>query len=345
MAKTVLVTGASGFLASYVVDSFLEAGWKVKGTVRNKAKADHLLARYPTHADRLEMVQVPDIVTGKGMAEAMAGCDAVAHTASPYALTFTDPIKDFIDPAVKGTLSVLQAASDAGIRRVVVTSSFAAVTNFAKGGPWRDYTYTASDWNPVTLEECPNLSGPGVYSASKTLAERAALDFAAAHPDMVISTLNPPMIYGPPLQKVASRDEVNTSSQAIYNLINGEPGREVPWNRLPLFVNVRDIALAHVRALEVEDVNKVKSQRFLLYSGAFTWEDAVTHLATVRPELKPRLPVLPASPAEYKDHGKPLARLDCTPAREVLGLKDLKGWKETLEETVDALVEIEKRFS
>lgn len=78
---------------------------------------------------------------------------------------------------------------------------------------------------------------------------------------MVISTLNPPMIYGPPLQKVASRDEVNTSSQAIYNLINGEPGREVPWNRLPLFVNVRDIALAHVRALEVEDVNKVKSQR------------------------------------------------------------------------------------
>lgn len=122
-------------LGEQVVDSFLEAGWKVKGTVRNKAKADHLLARYPTHADRLEMVQVPDIVTGKGMAEAMAGCDAVAHTASPYALTFTDPIKDFIDPAVKGTLSVLQAASDAGIRRVVVTSSFAAVTNFAKGGP------------------------------------------------------------------------------------------------------------------------------------------------------------------------------------------------------------------
>lgn len=106
------------------------------------------------------------------------------------------------------------------------------------------------------------MAGPVVYSASKTLAERAAHDFAAAHPrDLVISTLNPPMIYGPPLQSVASRDEVNTSSAAIYALVNGEPGRDVPWNRLPLFVHVKDIARAHVRALEVEDEAKVKGQR------------------------------------------------------------------------------------
>lgn len=69
------------------------------------------------------------------------------------------------------------------------------------------------------------------------------------------------MIYGPPLQKIASRDDVNTSSAAIYALIQGEKGREVPWNRLPLFVHVADIALAHVRALEVEDESKVKGQR------------------------------------------------------------------------------------
>lgn len=189
---------------------------------------------------------------------------------------------------------------------------------------------------------------------------------------MVISTLNPPMIYGPPLQNVASRDEVNTSSAAIYALINGAEGREVPWNRLPLFVHVKDIALAHVRALEVEDEEKVKSQRvrvflsfasrrkqsavkeadlvllamqFLLYGGAFTWEQAVEHLAAVRPELKSRLPSLPASPEQYKDYGKPLAKLECTPAKEVLGITETIGWKQTLEETIDALVEIEKRFA
>ncbi|KWU46663.1 NAD(P)-binding protein [Rhodotorula sp. JG-1b] len=347
MAKTVLVTGASGFLASYVVDAFLQAGWRVKGTVRNKSKADHIRSRYPSHADQLDLVEVKDIVSGDGLKEAMQGVDAVAHTASPYALTYTDPIKDFIDPAVKGTLTVLQAAKDAGIRRVVITSSFAAVTNFNAGGPWRDYTYTAADWNPLTLEDClkPGVAGPVVYSASKTLAERAAHNFAAAHQEMIISTLNPPMIYGPPLQNVASREEVNTSSAAIYALINGEKGRDVPWNRLPLFVHVKDIALAHVRALEVEDEEKVKSQRFLLYGGAFTWEQAVEHLAAVRPELKPRLPSLPASPEQYKDYGKPLAKLDCTPAKEVLGIKETIGWQQTLEETIDALVEIEKRFA
>ncbi|GAA5861467.1 hypothetical protein JCM3774_000258 [Rhodotorula dairenensis] len=350
MAKTVLVTGASGFLASYVVDAFLDAGWKVKGTVRNKSKADHILARYPNHADRLELVQVQDIVTGDGLQEAMQGVDAVAHTASPYSLTYTDPIKDFIDPAVKGTLTVLQAAKDAGIRRVVVTSSFAAVTNFKAGGPWRDYTYTADDWNPLTLQDClePGVAGPVVYSASKTLAERAAHDFAAADANadhLVLSTLNPPMIYGPPLQSVATRDEVNTSSAAIYALINGEPERDVPWNRLPLFVHVKDIARAHVKALEVEDEAKVKGQRFLIYGGAFTWEDAVEHLAAVRPELKSRLPRLPASREQYKDYGKPLARLDCTPAKQVLGITETIGWQQTLEETVDALVEIEKRFA
>lgn len=115
-------------------------------------------------------------------------------------------MKDFITPAVEGTLSVLRAAKvsspcrlgrarfeltspqlrphqyqAAGIKRVVVTSSFAAVTNLEKGGPWRDYTYTAADWNPTTLEQAIEAGRPGpfVYSASKTLAEHAALDYGA----------------------------------------------------------------------------------------------------------------------------------------------------------------------
>ncbi|GAA6004356.1 hypothetical protein JCM10207_000683 [Rhodosporidiobolus poonsookiae] len=345
MAKTVLVTGASGFLASYVVKAFLDAGWKVKGSVRSTAKAQHLYERYPEHKDSLSLVEVKDIVTGEGLKEALEGVDAIAHTASPYALTYTDPIKDFIDPAVKGTLSVLKAAKEAGIKRVVITSSFAAVTNLAAGGPWRDYTYTAADWNPATIEEvlAPGCPGPFVYSASKTLAERAAHDYGKEH-GLVVSAINPPMIYGAPLQGIASKSDVNTSSAAIYALIHGDEGRDVPWNRLPLFAHVEDVALAHVKALEVEDEEKVKGQRFLIYGGSFTWEDATSFLASARPALASRLPSLPATPAEYKDAGKPICKLDTSPAREVLGFGAFKDWQSTLLETVDALVEIEKRF-
>ncbi|GAA6036663.1 hypothetical protein JCM8097_001284 [Rhodosporidiobolus ruineniae] len=346
MPKTVLVTGASGFLASYVVKAFLDAGYKVKGSVRSLFKAQHLLDRYPEHAENLELVEVKDIVSDEeGLKKALEGVDVVAHTASPYALTYTDPIKDFIDPAVKGTLSVLKAAKDAGIKRVVITSSFAAVTNLAAGGPWRDYTYTAEDWNPATIEDVlkPDVPGPFVYSASKKLAEEAALKYGAEN-GLIVSAINPPMIYGPPLQKIASRDEVNTSSAAIYALINGPAGREPNWNRLPLFCHVEDVALAHVRALEVEDEDQVRGKRFLIYGGSFTWEDATAHLASARPALASRLPTLPPSPEQYKDAGKPIAKLDTSAVYEVLGIKELKGWQQTLEETVDALVEIEKQF-
>lgn len=107
-----------------------------------------------------------------------------------------------------------------------------------------------------------NLPPPGQYSLSKTLAEQAAHAYAAEH-GLVLSSINPPMIYGPPVQKISSRDEVNTSSEAIYALISGEEGREVPWNRLPLFAHVADVATAHVRALEAED-DKVAGKRVRL---------------------------------------------------------------------------------
>ncbi|GAA6061685.1 hypothetical protein JCM10212_005977 [Sporobolomyces blumeae] len=341
MPKTVLVTGASGFLASYVIDAFLSSGWTVHGTVRNVAKSGPLKQRYPDHADRLKFFEVKDIVTGDGLAQALEGCDAVAHTASPYQLTVSDPMKDFIEPAVEGTLSVLRAAKAAGIRRIVITSSFAAVTNFEKGGPWRDYTYTDKDWNPTTLEQACESGriGAFVYSASKTLAEKAAHDYASKN-GLSVTTLNPPMIYSPPLQSISSPEEINTSSNAIFSLINGEKGRAPMGNRLPLFCATEDVALAHVRALEVDE-DKVKGRRFLLCGGSFTWEDAVRHLAQVHPELKDRLPTLPEQDV---DGDKPIARLDCTPAREILGIDEFRNWKDTLERTIDRLVEVEKGF-
>ncbi|KAK4055096.1 hypothetical protein OIV83_000376 [Microbotryomycetes sp. JL201] len=344
MAKTVLVTGATGFLATYVVKAFLDGGYNVRGTVRSAQKAEHLRQLFPDE-QKFQIVEVKDLVTGDGLDDAFKGIDVVAHVASPYTLTVNDPYKDLLEPAIQGTLSVLRAAHNHGIKRVVLTSSFAAVTNLLAGGPWRDYTYTDKDFNPTTMEEAvePGKPGPFVYSASKVLAEKAAHEFALEH-NLELVAINPPMIYGPPLQRIGAKAEVNTSANAIYSLILPDVHKgQVPWNRLPLFCSVRDTALAHLRAAQA-DAADVAGKRFLICGGAFTWEDAIQHLQNVRPELASRLPELPADPTQYKDHGKSIAKIDCTPAREKLGFDKFETWQDTLEETIDALVKIEQNW-
>jgi len=113
------------------------------------------------------------------------------------------------------------------------------------------YRFTASliSFIPIVFEP-----------ASKTLAERKAHEFANENPSISVTSLNPPMIYSPPLQSITSKSEINTSSNAIYSLINGEEGRECAWNRLPLFCSTQDVAKAHRRAIEV-DVEKVRGKR------------------------------------------------------------------------------------
>ncbi|KAK4052882.1 hypothetical protein OIO90_004158 [Microbotryomycetes sp. JL221] len=339
MAQTVLVTGATGFLATYVVKAYLDAGYHVRGSVRSTTKAQHLKQLYSDYQDKFELVEVKDIVTGQGLEEAIKGVDIVAHVASPYALVVNDPYKDFIQPAVEGTLSVLKQANKQGIKRVVITSSFAAVTNLDKGGPWRDYTYTEQDWNPTTLQQALEQGKPGpfVYSASKTLAEQAANKFGQEH-DMEI------VAHGPPLQHINSKSDINTSAKAIYTLISPELHQgQVPWNRLPLFCSVQDVALAHVKASQINS-NQIKNQRFLLCGGSFTWEDAILHLLKVKPELKHRLPNLPLDEKDYKDSGKTIAKLDTTKAKDILGIQQFQTWQQVLEQTIDSLLQIEQQW-
>lgn len=123
---------------------------------------------------------------------AFPGIDAVLHTASPFHGAVTDPKKDMLDPAIEGTLNVLRATHNAGIKRIVITSSFVAVFDLAIGGPWRDYTFTADDWNPATYEDAIKGDKPGiwVYCASKVLAEKAAFDYVKEHPELKLTTIN-----------------------------------------------------------------------------------------------------------------------------------------------------------
>jgi dihydroflavonol-4-reductase len=231
----VCVTGASGFVASWLVRELLERGIAVRGTVRRVAGADHLRA-LPGAAEHLELVEA-DLNQPGSFEPAVRGCAVVFHTASPYVIQVADPQRDLVDPAVNGTLGVLRACAAApGVMRVVLTSSMAAVTD----EPDESRVLTEADWNEKsTLQRNP-------YYFSKTLAERAAWTFMEREkPRFDLVALNPFMIIGPSLSP-----GLNVSNKIVADMVNGVyPGiLSMTWG----IVDVRDVAHAHVRAAEVE---------------------------------------------------------------------------------------------
>ncbi|RYD95421.1 MAG: NAD-dependent epimerase/dehydratase family protein, partial [Sphingomonadales bacterium] len=166
----VLVTGGSGFVGSHVILQLLAAGHLVRTTVRSLDREPEVratLERAGADTYRLGFAAA-DLERDSGWAEAAADCDYVQHVASPFPISQPKDEQELIRPAVEGTLRVLRAARDAGVKRVVLTSSFAAI---GYGHGERSAAFTEADWTDV--------NGPAVqpYMKSKTLAERAAWDF------------------------------------------------------------------------------------------------------------------------------------------------------------------------
>ena len=251
MAKTVLVTGVSGFIAKHVALAFLEAGYDVRGTIRSLAKADQVRETLGRHADaaRLALVEA-DLTSDAGWDDAMSGVDAVAHLASPFPPSDPKDENELIRPAVDGTMRVLRAAARHNVPRLVQTSSVAAV---AYGHPReRTAPFTEDDWS--------NLNGPGAtaYIKSKTLAERAAREFAAGEgQSMHYASVNPGLVLGPALDR-----DIGTSVDVVRNLLAGRyPG--VPRIFFGT-VDVRDVATMHVRAIETAEPS---GGRYLAVAG------------------------------------------------------------------------------
>jgi dihydroflavonol-4-reductase len=237
-SQLVTVTGAAGFIASHVVRELLLRGYRVRGTVRNPNKTTELehLRNLPGAAERLELVAA-DLMTAGSFDEAVRGATYVLHMASPYVLDAKDPQKDLVDPAVDGTNSVLRSCAKApSVERVVVTSSMAAITD----EPESDRVLTEDDWNTKSSLE------RNAYYYSKTLAERAAWDFVATSKPMFdLVVMNPFLVIGPSLSP-----GLNASNELFVDLLKGTyPGiMSLTWG----FVDVRDVALAHVLAMETK---------------------------------------------------------------------------------------------
>lgn len=248
----VLVTGGSGFIGSRALAALLEAGHEVRTTVRSLAKEPtvrELVARTGVNAGpRLEFVAA-DLTRDEGWADAVAGCEYVLHLASPFPPTAPSHEDELIVPAREGTLRVLRSARDAGVRRVVQTSSFAAI---GYGHPRQDEPFDETTWT--------NLSGRAVtpYTKSKTLAERAAWDFMEREGGtMELAVVNPVAVFGPVLGP-----NYATSVVLVRRMMDGAmPG----CPRLAFgVVDVRDVVDLHLRAMTDPSA---AGERFLAIAG------------------------------------------------------------------------------
>lgn len=291
----ILLTGASGFIALHVLDLLLKNSLKVVATVRSESKADSIkkiFAGKPVEIAFVKDIGAPDAFHDvfEKYGNEITG---VLHTASPFFAAKEDPLKELLDPAVKGTKNVLAGIKQYGksVRQVVVTSSFAAISNVAQSkNP--DFLHTESTWADVTWEDAIaklDLS----YRGSKKFAELAVWEFEEKEkPNFTVTTVNPPIVYGPLLQPVASPSQLNTSAEVIYNLIHSEPSSDLDKYSESdfLWVDARDIAKAHVIPLFSEP-STIDHQRLFVTPGYYSQQDILDILNKDLPELKGKIPV------------------------------------------------------
>ena len=238
MPRTALVTGASGFIAQQLIVDLLAEGHAVRGTVRSRAKGDALveaLAPHTPRASELELVEA-DLESDAGWNVAAGGTDVVHHLASPFPLGVPKDPEELIRPAREGALRVLRAARAAGVERVILTSSCAAIANGCRGE--LPPQFTEADWtDPTFAEDCRP------YHQSKTLAERAAWDYVAGEgSDISLTAINPVVVLGPILSP-----QVKSSVGIVARLLAGALPA-LPNVGLQI-VDVRDVSAAHIAAM------------------------------------------------------------------------------------------------
>jgi nucleoside-diphosphate-sugar epimerase len=251
--QTVLVTGGSGFIGSHAIVQLLADGYRVRTTVRSRGREAGVRAMLKIGGaepgDRLSFAEA-DLERDAGWAEAVQGCDYVLHVASPFPPGVPKHEDELIVPAREGALRLLRAARDADVKRVVLTSSFAAV---GYGQAPRSTPFDETSWTDL------NGTKVSAYVKSKTLAERAAWDFVAEHSALELSVVNPVGVFGPVLGP-----DYSTSIQLVKRMLAGE----MPACPKMSFgvVDVRDVVSLHIAAMKHP---AAKGERFLAVSSDF----------------------------------------------------------------------------
>ncbi|KAJ3969521.1 D-lactaldehyde dehydrogenase [Lentinula raphanica] len=366
----VLVTGANGYIAAWVVRTLLEKGYAVRGTVRSEAKGEPLKKVFGDYKEKFETVVVEDITKDGAFDEAVKGVDAIEHTASPFHFKADDP-QELIGPAVNGTRSILKSAlSQSSIKRIVVTSSTAALISVLP----EPKVFNELDWNEQAIEEVKQQGKKATqaakYRASKTMAEKgmcmpvysleccrefsqsyspsfylAAWEFYRASEtnrswDLVV--LNPPFVFGPIIHDISTPSALGTSAGDWYNsVVRPDMGGKTIEAITTVgggWVDVRDIALAHVLALQKQEAG---GERLLISKGEFVYQDFIDTANALSPSPIPSHTDLPkGKPGAGKDF-VPKIVYDASKASKILGPELVYH---TMEETTrDTLEDFEKR--
>ncbi|KAH8741538.1 cinnamyl-alcohol dehydrogenase [Cryptosporidium ryanae] len=262
---TVLVTGATGFIAAHIVERLLLRGYKVRATTRSKNGPNCIqLLNLPYASENLMLIEA-DLLDCNSWEEIVKGCNIVIHCASPYKMDCKDPY-EIINPAVLGTKNVINACCTCeDVHTVIVTSSIAAVVGSYKDGK----VYSEIDWN----DDCDPKLHP--YLFSKVEAEKIAnrvID--ERRPSLNLLVVNPGMVIGP-----SYRDDINQSVQWIYDMITGKMPLTIDLQSG--WVDVRDVAEIHIRLLESENV----SGRYICIEGMYTLNEISKIIRSQSPHL------------------------------------------------------------
>ncbi len=270
----VLLTGVTGFLGSHTTIQLLEKGYEVIGTLRSMERAGQIrevIARHTSQIDRLSFAEADLNDDASVWQELCQNVTYVQHIASPFPRVLPKREEDLIKPAINGTLAVLRAAADNGVKRVVLTSSSGAIV-YGKPKGQRSGTYDENDWTDTS-----NRSDTTPYFRSKTRAERAAWEFVQQHPNgLELATVCPGAILGPVLEK-----DFGTSANIVVKPLEGSMPA-VPKIGFDT-VDVRSVADLLIRAMERPEA---ANQRFAGTAGFLTFQDVARILKEAYPDRR-----------------------------------------------------------
>lgn len=324
--STVYVSGATGFIAQHIVVLLINQGYKVIGSVRSQSKGEHLSKLINSKDFGYEIVE--DIEKEGAFDKSLQNHPEIEfflHTASPFHFKATNVLTELLNPAVSGTINALKAIEKYGvnIKRVVVTSSYAAVSTVSKETD-PNHTYTEESWNEVTWEDAQKDPVAG-YRASKKFAELAAWEFLKTHKDVKfdINYILPSYVFGPQAFDSEVKDDLNTSSEVLNSFLKLTPESEIPLTKGG-YVDVRDVAKAHLVA--IEDLN-LKNERIILNSGRFTSYGIIKILNRNFKALQDKLPKIKIDKDD--EYLSQFATIDNSKSKKELGFKLIE-----LEQTV-----------
>ncbi|KAI5959579.1 uncharacterized protein KGF55_005223 [Candida pseudojiufengensis] len=319
--ETVFVTGATGFIAQHIVKQLIEKGYKTIGSVRSNEKGENLkslIKQAGLDSKLFSYVVVPDIIKKESfdkVFEENPEITVVLHTASPVDFSVKDVQKGLVDPAVIGTKNILSSAQQhKNIKHLVITSSTATVQDTTGNRPSTELV-TEKSWNPITHDDLKSPSdGQLGYSLSKTLAGKEVVKFFEnSNPHFTITSVLPTYVFGPQAFEVKDPNQLNHSAEIVNQVLKSKPGDTLP-EQVGTFIDVRDVAHAHLKAFEIAD--KTNGKR-LVTANTYWTNPLIAHIINKNfPDLKIAKGSIELSDKEIKDKGQ---KFDFSATREILG--------------------------